>query len=57
MREVCMEVLHAVADRLLVRIDALERIPGYALERGEGVFDRKDEFFDGEGRVGAFEKV
>ena len=52
-----MKVLRTLADRLLVRIDALDRIAGNAFERCEAVVDRKDELFDGEGRVGAFEKV
>ena len=56
-REVRMKVLRALADRLLVRIDALDGIAGNAFKRCEAVVDRKDELFDGEGRVGTFEKV
>ena len=52
-----MQVLRALADRLFVRIDALDRLAGNALERCKAMVDRKDELFYGEGRVGAFEKV
>ena len=53
-REVRMKVLRALADRLLVRIDALDRIAGNAFKHCKAMVDRKDELFDGEGRVGAF---
>ena len=56
-REMRMKVLRALADRLFVRIDALDRIAGNAFKRCKAVVDRKDELFNGERRVGAFEKV